>query len=165
MDTQSIYMNYPKNLHFIAKKELKYTPVVGWVIAALGMIFIDRKNSEKAKQSLAKAAELIRNGKNVISFPEGTRTKDGEMRRFKRGLFSIALEAGVDVVPVAVSGAREVMPSGSFKMRPGPIHIAYGQPMDHTLFIGRPEAFADEVRAEVIRMKEEWMPKVKNMRP
>lgn len=164
MDTQSIYMNYPKNLHFIAKKELKYVPVVGWVISALGMIFVDRKNSEKARQSIAKAALLIRNGKNVISFPEGTRTKDGEIKRFKRGLFNIALQAGVDIVPVAVAGAREVMPSGSFKISPGPIHVAFGKPIDHTQFIGNPEGYADVVREEVIRMKAEWKPKLKNMK-
>lgn len=164
MDTQAIYMHYPKNLHFIAKKELKHVPIVGWVISALGMIFIDRKNSERARESLAKAAELIRNGKNVISFPEGTRTKDGEIHRFKRGLFNIALEAEVDVVPVAVSGAREVMPSGSFKIKPGPIHVSFGNPVDHRRFQNRPEAFAEHVRTEVLSMKEEWMPKLKDMK-
>ncbi|NNC82315.1 MAG: 1-acyl-sn-glycerol-3-phosphate acyltransferase [Flavobacteriales bacterium] len=165
MDTQSIYMNYPKNLHFIAKKELKYTPIVGWVIAALGMIFIDRKNRERAQASLTKAAGLIRNGKNVISFPEGTRTKDGDIKRFKKGLFALALEAGVDVVPVAVSGAREVMASGSMVIHPGPIHIAFGSPVDHTQFIGDPEGFANQVREEVIQMKEYWDEKRPKMRP
>lgn len=165
LDTQSIFISYPKYLFFIAKKELKMVPVVGWVISAMGMIFIDRKNSERAKESLAEAAQLIRQGKNVISFPEGTRSKDGEIHQFKKGLFAIALEAGVDVIPVAVSGAREVMPAGSFKLRPGPIHVSFGAPIDHTQFNGDAIAFANAAREEVIRMKSHWTKRLKDLRP
>ncbi len=165
LDTQSIFISYPKYLFFIAKKELKHVPVVGWVISAMGMIFIDRKNSERAKQSLAQAAEMIRQGKNVISFPEGTRSKDGEIKQFKKGLFALAIAAGVDVVPVAVSGTREVMPAGSFKLRPGPIHVSFGAPIDHTQFIGNPIAYSEAVQNEVLKMKAHWTAKLPTLKP
>ncbi len=165
LDTQSIFISYPKYLFFIAKKELKHVPIVGWVISSLGMIFIDRKNSERAKESLAIAGKMIRNGKNVISFPEGTRSKDGEIHQFKKGLFALAIEAGVDVVPVAVSGAREVLPAGSFKLKPGPIHVSFGTPIDHTQFTNDPIAFADTAREEVIKMKSFWTNRLKDLKP
>ena len=165
LDTQAIFISYPKYLFFIAKKELKHVPVVGWVISAMGMIFVDRKNPERAKASLAQAAEMIRQGKNVISFPEGTRTKDGEIHQFKKGLFALALEARVDIVPVAVSGAREVMPAGSFKLNPGPMHISFGAPIDHTKYIDDPIGFANATREEVIRMKTHWMARLQDLKP
>lgn len=165
LDTQSIFISYPKYLFFIAKKELKHIPIVGWAISAMGMIFIDRKNAERAKESLAQAADMIRQGKNVISFPEGTRTKDGEIHQFKKGLFALALAAGVDVVPVAVSGAREVMPAGSQKLNPGPIHVSFGAPIDHSKYIGNPIGFAAAARDEVIRMKAHWMGRLEDLKP
>lgn len=156
MDTQSIYMNYPRYLYFIGKKELKYVPVVGWVIAALGMIFIDRGNSEKATASLAKAADMIRNGKNVISFPEGTRTKDGQLGRFKKGLFALAQQAEVDVVPVAVIGAREVMASGSLRIRPGRIHVSFGTPLEHKQYIGDLNGLVAAAEHNIGDMRADW---------
>jgi 1-acyl-sn-glycerol-3-phosphate acyltransferase len=165
LDTQAIFISYPKYLHFIAKKELKYVPVIGWTIMAMGMLFIDRKNSAKAKESLAQAASLIRGGKNVISFPEGTRTKDGEIKRFKRGLFSIALEAGVDVVPVAMIGARKAMPSGSLRINAGPIHVAFGAPIARGLYANDPEGYANAVHEEVVKMKAHWTPRLVSLQP
>lgn len=146
LDTQAIFMQYPHYLYFIAKKELKYVPVVGWVIWAMGMLFVDRKNKEAAKQSLQRAAEMIRNGKNVISFPEGTRSKTGDMKDFKKGLFNLALMAEVDVVPVSVIGAYEAMPPSTARLRGTPIHVHFGEPVDHRRFKGDPAEFAQEVK-------------------
>lgn len=164
MDTQSIYMNYPRYLHFMAKKELKYVPVVGWVISSLGMLFVDRSNSEKAKVSLQKAAEMIRSGKNIISFPEGTRSKDGEVGRFKKGLFTIAQQAGVDVVPVAVVGAREVMASGSLKITPGPIHVSFGVPIPIQEYERDLDGLVQTARDSVLEMRAFWKPRIDKLR-
>jgi len=153
LDTQAIFLQYPHYLYFIAKKELKYIPIVGWVIMAMGMIFVDRKNKERSKASMEKAAQMIAGGKNVISFPEGTRSKDGEIKRFKRGLFRLALMAEVDVVPVSVSGAFESMPPDTARMRSHPIHVHYGAPISHRDYIDKPEEFAEAVREIVIKNK------------
>ncbi len=155
LDTQAIFLHYPKYLFFIAKKELKNVPVVGWVIWAMGMIFVDRKNPERAKESLSKAADMIRGGKNIISFPEGTRNKDGQLGRFKKGLFALALQAEVDVIPVTVLGAREAMPSGSFKLRSEPIHVHFSPAVSHAEFKDDPIRFANSVRDIVAKNRTE----------
>jgi 1-acyl-sn-glycerol-3-phosphate acyltransferase len=165
LDVQGIFMSYPKYLRFIAKKELKYIPVVGWVIMSLGMLFVDRKNSEAAKASMKIAAEKVRDGVNIISFPEGTRSKTGELSPFKKGLFGLAINAGVDVIPVAVIGAREVMPVGGFKIRTGPIHIAFGKPIPTAPYAKNVEGLSKAVREEIITMRNEWRPKLPYLKP
>jgi len=153
LDTPAIYWQYPKMLYFIAKAELKKAPIVGWFIALSGMLFVDRSNSEKAKISLAKAAEMIQNGKNIISFPEGSRTKTGEIGRFKKGLFQLAIDAKTDVVPVTISGAREIWPSGTYRTQSGLISIHFGKPVKYEQYIGDPTLFANTIRQQIVDQK------------
>lgn len=119
----------PVPLFFIAKKELKKIPFMGWYMQAIGMVFIDRQNRELAMQSMQEAGEKIKRGRNVISYPEGTRTKTGETGIFKRGTFVLAKSCKIPIQPFAISGAREVTPSGSFMIRPGTIHVNFGRPV------------------------------------
>ncbi len=118
----------PRDLHFIAKEELKKKPFVGSAIKAMDMIFVDRKNRTKAIQSLNRAAKQIQEGRNIIAFPEGTRSRDGILKPFKKGMFHLAIQSGVPLVPVAISGAYELVPTG-FKMRPGKVNITIGEPI------------------------------------
>lgn len=116
----------PLTLFYIVKMELKKIPIVGWYIYLLGHIFVDRKNHESAQQSMRAAAKKIKEGKNIISFAEGTRSKTGELLMFRRGPFIIAKEGSIDVVPVAIQGSHHVLPSGSFVIRSGVINIYIG---------------------------------------
>lgn len=125
-DITSIINQTPRHLHFIAKQEIKKVPFLGQYTAAMGMIFIDRKNKEKAKESLQKAGDLIRSGRDVVVFPEGTRSIDGKVHQFKRGAFILAKEGKVNVVPVAIKGTNKINPAGKFKLRPGSITVKYG---------------------------------------
>lgn len=118
----------PRNLHFIAKEELRHKPFVGGAIKAMDMIFVDRSNRSKAIKSLQEAAIRVKEGRNIIAFPEGTRSRDGKFKPFKKGLFHLAIQSGVPLVPVVISGAYELVPTG-FKMRPGVIDIAIGDPI------------------------------------
>jgi 1-acyl-sn-glycerol-3-phosphate acyltransferase len=154
MDIPAIYRAVTVPLFFIGKKELKKVPFVGQFMTLIGMIFIDRKNREKAYQSLKEAGELIKGGRSVMSFPEGTRNKDGKMKLFKRGSFKLAIQADIGVVPLSVHGAREVLASGSMKIRPGTITVKIGKPIYHR---DHPEMDADEfagyVRGMVLEMR------------
>ena len=94
-----------------------------------GMIFVDRSNPQKAIASLKAGGALIRSGVNIFAFPEGTRTKTGHIRSFKKGVFMLALEAGVPIVPMAIHGARDVLPYGSFDPDPGVIQVRIGDPI------------------------------------
>jgi 1-acyl-sn-glycerol-3-phosphate acyltransferase len=130
-DIACLCNSLPVNLHFIGKKELVWMPVVGWYMFIAGHIFIDRSNRKKAVLSLRKAAVKIKNGKCVVMYPEGTRTSTGEIGDFKKGAFHLALDAGVDVVPIHIKGTFDVWPKKSKTITPGDVVVRIGKPI-HT---------------------------------
>tara|TARA_B100000683_G_scaffold227334_2_gene226708 strand:- start:160 stop:831 length:672 start_codon:yes stop_codon:yes gene_type:complete len=119
----------PSDIYFVAKKELKWLPFVGWAMQVGGMIFVDRSSPTKAVESMSQAAEQVRNGKNIIVYPEGTRSKDGKLRPFKKGAFVTAMQAQVDCVPMAVQGAFDVMGPSVLNIVPGPVTLSFGEPI------------------------------------
>ncbi len=118
-----------RDVRYIAKKELAKVPFIGWYVWAMGMVFVDRRNVDKAIASLDKAAEVINDGASIIAFPEGTRSRDGVIRPFKKGTFLLAINAGVPIVPVAIHGAIDVVPCDAFRVRPGTIRVNAGTPI------------------------------------
>lgn len=129
IDIAVVNLVVKRDLHFIAKSELKKKPFVGGAIAGMDMIFVDRGNRADAIKSLSEAVKKIQGGKNIIAFPEGTRSRNGEMQKpFKKGIFHMAIQAQVSLVPIAISGAYELVPTG-FKMRPGTVDVAIGDPI------------------------------------
>lgn len=128
-DIPAIFKAIPQPLFYLAKAELKKIPFFGWYMSAVGMIFVDRKSRSRAKESLIKAGDEIKKGKNIISFPEGTRSRDGEIQMFRRGSFILALENNIDVVPVAVVGTRQINPPG-YEISPGTATVIIGKPID-----------------------------------
>ncbi len=133
---------------YIAKKEVRWMPGIGWAVWAAGMIFIDRSNREKAIAGLKRAALEIHGGKNVVIFPEGTRTRTGELGAFKKGGFMLAQDAGVPIVPMAIEGAFHVLPRGTLMPLPGHCNAAFGEPVDPMAFPDR-EALIEEVRNRI----------------
>ena len=90
-----------------------------------------RGDRGSAIESLDRAAKQINaDSSSIVVFPEGTRSPTGELRRFKKGAFVLAIQAEVPIVPVAVVGTRAIMPKGRFRVRPGPIEIRIGAPME-----------------------------------
>ncbi len=102
---------------WMAKQELFRIPLFGLAMRRCGYISIDRRDRRKAMKSMLAAAEQIRNGTSVVIFPEGTRSEDGHLQEFKKGGFLIALKAQVPIVPVAISGSRNVLPRDRFWIR------------------------------------------------
>lgn len=131
IDIPVIFSGLPVNIHFVAKEELRKFPFIGQYMAMMGMIFIER-NSSKAVESLKKAGKLISRGKSVITFPEGTRTEDGSIGRFKKGTFLLAAESGVEIVPIKINGARAVWPKERVHLTPGTITLKIGKPVPST---------------------------------
>ena len=120
------------------------------------MIFIDRTNREKAMQSMKKAGTLIKNGRNVITFPEGTRSSDGKLNLFKRGSFIIAKNSNIKIVPVAIKGTLEVNPPNSFKLRSNEIVVNFGTPIDPLDYPDlSPEQLASLTQKQVSTLLEE----------
>jgi 1-acyl-sn-glycerol-3-phosphate acyltransferase len=122
----------PGQFRWIAKKELFKIPIFGGAMRNAGYIEIDRQNHEKALKSLAIAAQKIREGKSVMTFPEGTRSKDGVIKPFKQGMFHLAIQAGVPIIPVSIVGAGAIMPKRSLQINPGKVTIIIDKPIDVT---------------------------------
>ncbi|HOJ52187.1 MAG TPA: lysophospholipid acyltransferase family protein [Syntrophales bacterium] len=120
----------PGQFRWIAKKELFRIPVFSQAMKTAGYIEIDRQNHEKAMESLKIAAQKIREGKSVMSFPEGTRSRDGRIKAFKQGMFHLALQAGVPIVPITIIGASEIMPKRKLRINPGKITMVIDKPID-----------------------------------
>lgn len=147
LDIWLVFGHLPAEFRIVYKRSLSWLPLVGWGIWLGGHIPIDRGNPFRARRDLAVAARRIRGGTSVVVFPEGTRSPDGTVRRFKRGSFSLALAAGVDVVPVSLVGVKAVVPRGLASIRPGTVRLVLHPAV---AVAGRPvedaEALAEEVR-------------------
>jgi 1-acyl-sn-glycerol-3-phosphate acyltransferase len=130
LDILALLATLPRPIRFVAKEELFRIPVFGWYLSIGGHVPVDRKNRSRALASLRRAGEIVRAGTSLIVFPEGTRSTDGRVHAFKKGPFVVAMEAGVPVVPVAISGAGRVTPKKQIAVVPGEIRIALGDPVD-----------------------------------
>jgi 1-acyl-sn-glycerol-3-phosphate acyltransferase len=129
IDIPALFVALPLPLLFMAKRELARVPFLGWYIQAMGMVFIERGARQAGAASVGQAVERLTRGFSVLSFPEGTRSRDGRVHRFKSAGFAAAIEAGVPVVPVALEGAGRVLPPGGFRPRPGTIRLTVGAPL------------------------------------
>jgi 1-acyl-sn-glycerol-3-phosphate acyltransferase len=139
----------PVTTRFVSKRTIFWIPVLGQAMAVAGFIPIDRQDRASAIRSLSRAAETIQGGASVILFPEGTRSRDGKLARFKRGAFHLALEAGVPVVPVAISGTFDVVKPRSIVVRPGPVEVTFLPPIDVAGYAGDLEGLMAKVRSEI----------------
>ncbi len=141
--------------NWIAKKELFTVPVWGRAMRAAGDIPVDRSRGREALKSLAEAASRIASGTSVVIFPEGTRSPDGRLGKFKSGGMALAIKAGVPVVPVAVKGTHAVLPKGSLIARPGPVTVSVGEPVEVSPFGPRQkQELADRIQVEVAKLLE-----------
>ena len=115
---------------FVAKKEVARVPFFGMALRACGHIYIDRSDRDLAVESLEVARERLEDdGPSIIMFPEGTRSATGELQRFKKGTFVLAIQAGAEVVPAALIGARDVMKKNDLLVHPGVIRLRFGTPI------------------------------------
>jgi 1-acyl-sn-glycerol-3-phosphate acyltransferase len=129
-DVFAISASIPKTFHFVAKKELERIPLFGRAWKAAGHISIDRSDRQSAIRSLdAAAARMASEDAAVVIFPEGTRSPDGGLLPFKKGAFMLSKTSGVELLPAAVSGSREVMPKGAWRVRPRTVTVRFGEPI------------------------------------
>jgi 1-acyl-sn-glycerol-3-phosphate acyltransferase len=153
VDIWAMFIVLPVPFRFIAKKQLGGIPLFGWAMRAGRFIFIDRQNALAARRSIEEAARRIKAGQSVVIFPEGTRTRDGTLGSFKKGGFHLAIDSGVDIVPVAIRGTRALMPPGTPLIRAGKVEIELGVPIS-TAGLGPADRgrMVTEVHARVAEM-------------
>jgi len=120
----------PFQFRWLAKKELFSIPFFGWVIAAAGYISIDREGSRKTVEAMNEAARKIQEGMSLIIFPEGSRSPDGSIQPFKKGGFTLAIKSKVPIIPISITGSREIMPKGKLTVTSGEIRIRIDHPIE-----------------------------------
>ncbi len=131
MDTPVVLANIPVQFRFLAKRGLFQIPLLGTHLARAGHIPVPRDDPRAAVKTMSTAAEMIRTrGISMLIFPEGGRSPDGEMQPFKEGAAYIAIKAGVPVVPISLIGTRDILPFGSGRLRPGPVTLRIGEPIE-----------------------------------
>ncbi len=114
---------------WVMKKELGKIPFVGWACYMAGHILIERSSRVKSMESIRKAESKLKNGMSVVIFPEGTRTPDGKMGRFKRGAFLISQELGLPILPVTIDGNYDVMSRHAWHVTWHPVHMTIHAPI------------------------------------
>lgn len=127
-DIPILFASLPFQLRILAKDSLGRIPFMGWHLSLTGHVLVDR--SKSGAGVVKKMARLVRAGHSLIVFPEGTRSTDGTVGRFKGGSFLIAAQAGLPVVPISVIGSRHVMFKGELTVRPGHVRVVVHDPMD-----------------------------------
>ena len=154
IDICALFRAVPVPLHFLLKQEMTKVPFVGWYARACGMLFIERDNPRAGPRLRREAAGLLRDGHTLCLFPEGTRSRTGAVAPFKGGAFQSAIDAGVDVLPVAIEGAGDVLPPEGFRVRAGVITVRFGAPLATAGAAGAPgrQALADAAHASVLAL-------------
>ena len=119
--------SFPGKLRGIEEESHMKWPVYGPLMKKIGMIPINRKNARKALESLKRSAELLIEQKNLSIgvMPEGTRTITGKLGKFKKGGFLLAIESGLDIIPVIQTGSYKIKQKTKWMIRPGRIKILY----------------------------------------
>lgn len=152
LDIPILFGYLPVSFRIIYKKSLNLIPFLGWYLFLGGHVSIDRGNAFRARRSLSRAAQRIQRGTPVAVFPEGTRSASAEVGHFKRGSLSLAIEAGVPVVPISLVGVKDVVPRGILTLRTGTVRLCIHPPVPTE---GRDSdgaaAFASEIQAIVAR--------------
>jgi 1-acyl-sn-glycerol-3-phosphate acyltransferase len=132
VDPPVLFAAVHPRMHILYKAELQALPVLERAFRYGGFIPVDRRNKEAALRSIDAGAASIRAGNSFLIFPEGTRSRSGELLPFKKGGFIMALKGQAPVVPVAISGARDALRKGSLIIRPVRIVVRFGQPIETT---------------------------------
>lgn len=145
----------PFEMKFLAKSILFRIPFVGWGITLAGDIPLVRGSTRSIKRAMRRAGFYIERGMPVLIFPEGTRSKTGDLLPFKDGAFRLALDHRAQLLPLAVSGTVHALEKGDW--RPGPAHglVLVGEPIDtQGLTVEDLPALKERARLAILELKE-----------
>lgn len=149
------YPILPRVTGYVAKKELKKIPIFAQLMESIRCLFLDRDNIKEGLKTILAAADNIKNGISVFVFPEGTRSKDGNMLDFKEGSMKIATKAQCTIIPVALSNTAEVFENHFPKIKAVPVIIEFGEPIEtKDMDKDRQKHLGKELRELIGTMKE-----------
>ena len=149
-DIFSHFIVFPLPIRYLAKKELFRIPIFGNALRAIGVVEVDRQAGGSIHAHINRSAsEAVALGRSLIIYPEGTRPRDGVLRPFKKGAFTIAASMELPIVPTAIRGSRDVWRPGAKLIRPGPIHVEIFPPIETAGIRG---IGVNDLRTEVHRL-------------
>jgi len=119
-----------RDLRAPIKKELMRLPVLSLILRAAEFVPLERTNPKQARDGIERGARLIREGKSFFAFPEGTRSRDGTLGKFKKGVFIMAIQAQAPVVPITITNSAAIQPPGSYGIRSGRINVFIHEPIE-----------------------------------
>jgi 1-acyl-sn-glycerol-3-phosphate acyltransferase len=117
-------------MRILYKAELRKLPILVRAFDLAGFVPLERGNRDQSLPAIERAADALREGNSFLIFPEGTRSRTGELLPFKKGGFIMALKGHAPIVPVAIKGARDAMKKGSPIIRPVRITVSFGAPIE-----------------------------------
>ena len=139
IDILVLYGSLDMEIKWVMKQELRSVPFLGIACQLMGHILIDRSNTESALESINNARERIQDGMSVVFFPEGTRSRSGELKNFKKGAFRLAQELELPILPVAIHGTKDVLPSDTVDLSPGTVTLEFCEPIPAMLESEEPD--------------------------
>lgn len=151
-DIPAVILTTPAMPMFMAKKELLKLPMINKWMDVVDCVFVDRNNKNTARSSLQDAIDKVKTGRSLVIFPEGTRSKDGNLGEFRGGAMKVAMETGATVVPVLIEGSRERLEATS-NVTGGKVHVTFLDPIKTTGltkddFLKMPSEIRDLLQAE-----------------
>jgi 1-acyl-sn-glycerol-3-phosphate acyltransferase len=153
-DIWALAATLPGSVRMLAKQELARIPLIGRAMVTAGHVVIDRPHPRRALEAYERAAAVIRSGVSALVFPEGTRSRTGQLLPFKNAPFGLAIAAQVPVVPLYVRNTFEIMPKGRFFLRPRPIRLVIGEPISTAgMTLERRQELRDRVHAAILALK------------
>jgi 1-acyl-sn-glycerol-3-phosphate acyltransferase len=142
----------PIQFRWTAKAELFRIPFMGWAMSRIGYIPIERDSPKKAYRSMLQAAEKVKRGVSIMIFPEGTRSLNGQLQAFKKGVFLIALKSQAPILPIAIRGTEKILRKGDWRTTPGDVEIMIDSPIVTAGFTSRDEgSLSDNVRNTLLK--------------
>jgi 1-acyl-sn-glycerol-3-phosphate acyltransferase len=134
VDAIAFIPSIPRRVAILIKQELLGIPILATGMRRAQFVPVDRSDRDAAAASVELAVKRLKEGVSFAIFAEGTRSADGRLRPFKRGGFTIAIDAGAPVVPVSIAGTQHLLPKGDWKLRSGDVVVRYGPAVDSSAY-------------------------------
>jgi 1-acyl-sn-glycerol-3-phosphate acyltransferase len=150
VDPPVLFEALHRRLRILYKAELRRFPLMAIIFDIGGFVAVERADRDRALKAISRGAQSLKAGNSFLIFPEGTRSRTGELLPFKKGGFIMAIEAQVPIVPVAVQGGRNAMRKGSAFVRPVMVSVRVGSPIPTTgMTLADRDELIKRVRAEI----------------